>query len=75
MKNLIKKFKKKMSSNSGYGEPQYQSEKDAQKGIISDYLGQDKLVLEKEESAKVRHSHMFEFLDTYKRMKTEKRFF
>jgi rhamnosyltransferase len=28
-----------------------------------------------QESAKVRHSHMFGFMDTYKRMKTEKRFF
>ena len=50
MKNLINKFKKKMSGNIGCAEPQYQSEKDAHKGIISDYLGQDKVVLEKENS-------------------------
>ena len=49
-KKLINKFKKKISSHSGCCEQKHKNERDDQKSIISDYLGQRKVLLEKEGS-------------------------
>ena len=52
-KKLINKFKKKISSHSGCCEQKHKNERDDQKSIISDYLGQRKVFLEKKDPSSI----------------------